>query len=110
MVWRDLPNMPRPRSSCSAVEWGTNLVVTGGGINEIDIFSVTTGIWSTLDSTGSLNRKFCSALVFDTKLLIVGGVDEEGCPCDTQQFSVEANSWEEAPGWGKFGSCLSVAC
>lgn len=109
MVWTELPPMPRPRSSCSAVQWGLCLVVAGGGHHEIDTLDLQSGEWLTLCAASS-PRRFCSTLVFDDTLLLVGGLDNEGIPCDTEKYDPLNDSWTTAPGWGKFGSCLAVAC
>ena len=109
MLWRQLNPMPRARASSSAVQSGNSILLAGGNFREIDALDLRSLEWSTV-CTSTIQRRFCTALVFDDKLLLVGGLDEDDCPCDTEEYTQETNTWSIASGWGKFGSCLAVTC
>ena len=109
MCWHQLTPMPRPRASSSAVQWGNRILVAGGRFREIDALELRSLEWSTV-CTSTISRHFCTALVFDDNLLLVGGLSEDESPCDTEQYNPETDSWSAVSGWGKFGSCLAITC
>ena len=120
-AWRDLPQLPEPRSSFDAAVLGAKIYVSGGwnlhgGDNAtwlttayaLDLSSATP-TWERLPDP-PFQRRALSVAAYDGKIFVVGGMQQQGGPTtrvdvfdpDTQQWSRGPNlpGEEEMEGFG----------
>jgi N-acetylneuraminic acid mutarotase len=110
--WKILPDAPRTRDHFQAAIIGDKLYAAGGRntsaktnqsldltISEVDVFDFNSGRWETLDSELPTERAGSTSVVFDEKLLVIGGESGTQVPAhsEVEVWDTDTKSWKSWP-------------